>query len=97
MRAVGARQSRGARTSGPSDVLSTILGATRSVMRTHERVELPRHGIDLLFDEGIVARCRACDISWRVSRSRFSQVAWWACPRGCPSDLATADSSAPSN
>jgi len=63
--------------------LQRILAAVRSLVGGRERIELVDDGIDLLFDDGVVARCRACDVAWRVSRGHFRHRAWWSCPGGC--------------
>ena len=63
--------------------LKPILAAVKTLLRGCELVELPEHGIDLLFDDGVIARCRACSIAWPVKRSRFSSAEWWICPSGC--------------
>ena len=62
--------------------LDTIREAVGRLLRGQERVSLPAHGLDLVFDAGVVARCRACDLSWSVSRKQFGILGWWTCPRG---------------
>ena len=67
--------------------IAQILAAVESLLRGRQNVPLPRQGIDLLFDAGVVARCRACELSWPVKHTQFSSIAWWSCPSGCqPSD-----------
>jgi hypothetical protein len=63
--------------------LAPILAGVKDLLRGQASVELPREGIDLLFEEGVVARCRVCELAWAVRNSQFSSPAWWACPRGC--------------
>jgi hypothetical protein len=60
-----------------------LLEAVRTVLRGKARSELPAHGVDVIFDDGIVAVCRSCRISWSVSRPHLGNLAWWSCPRGC--------------
>lgn len=60
-----------------------ILTAVKTLLRGRKDVSLPDHGIDLLFDGGVLARCRACRVSWEVKRSQFSALGWWSCPSGC--------------
>lgn len=60
-----------------------LLAAVRTVLRGKTKSELPAHGIDVVFDDGIVAVCRSCRISWGVSRPHLANLAWWSCPRGC--------------
>lgn len=60
-----------------------LLDAVRTVLRGQNLSELPAHGINVVFDAGIVVICRTCHISWEVSRRQFSNLAWWSCPRGC--------------
>ena len=63
--------------------IAPILAGVKSLLRGQERVELPLQGIDLVFDCGVIARCRACRLTWQVKRSQFSSAGWWACPGGC--------------
>ncbi len=63
--------------------LAPILAGVKDLLRGQESVQLPQEGIDLLFDEGVVARCRTCDLSWAVRNAHFSSPGWWACPKGC--------------
>jgi hypothetical protein len=63
--------------------LEQVVAAARKTLRTKADAELVNEGIDLMFDAGIVATCRRCRLSWRVSRSRFQQLEWWACPSSC--------------
>lgn len=63
--------------------LAPILAGVKDLLRGRESIQLPDHGIDLLFDEGVVARCRTCDLSWAVRNSHFASAGWWACPKGC--------------
>jgi hypothetical protein len=63
--------------------LGAVLAAVKTVLRFEHDIELPVHGIDLAFDAGVVASCRACHLSWRVSRRHFPALSWWLCPAGC--------------
>lgn len=63
--------------------LQQVVSAANRTLRTKADTELASHGIDLMFDAGIVATCRRCLISWRVSRKRFTQFEWWSCPGNC--------------
>jgi hypothetical protein len=63
--------------------LRVVLAAVSTLLRFERDVELPIHGIDLALDAGVVATCRTCHVSWRVSRRRFSALSWWSCPAGC--------------
>jgi hypothetical protein len=67
----------------PKPDLSTILAGVKAVLRGRETVTLPAAGLDLLFDDGVVAKCRVCSVRWRVSRSQYSTPGWWSCPSGC--------------
>ena len=67
----------------PTDPIVPILAAVRTVLRGRTSVTLPEHGLDVLFDGGIVARCRSCRVCWEVKRSQFKLPGWWACPSGC--------------
>src|SRR3954469_17945525 len=60
-----------------------ILETVRMVLRGRELREVPDHGIDITFDDGVLAICRVCRMSWRVGRRQFTTAAWWSCPRGC--------------
>ncbi len=75
-----ARRTRLHRSTTPHDAL---LAAVRTVLRGKARSELPAHGVDVIFDDGIVAVCRSCRISWSVSRPHLANLAWWSCPGGC--------------
>jgi hypothetical protein len=67
--------------------LAPILAGVKTLLRGIEIVHLPDQGIDLLFDDGVVARCRACELSWTVRNAHFTSAGWWSCPKGCkPSD-----------
>jgi hypothetical protein len=66
----------------PSD-LEIILAGVKTLLRNRGTVSLPTAGLDLGFDAGVVARCRACGLSWHVSRSQYSSAGWWSCPSGC--------------
>ena len=66
----------------PSD-LEIILAGVKTLLRSRGTVSLPTAGLDLGFDAGVVARCRACGLSWHVSRSQYSSAGWWFCPSGC--------------
>jgi hypothetical protein len=63
--------------------LQQVVSAANRTLRTKADTELVSQGIDLTFDAGIVATCRRCRISWRVSRNRFKQFEWWSCPSNC--------------
>jgi hypothetical protein len=63
--------------------LRQLVSAANKTLRTRADTELVDEGIDLMFDAGIIARCRRCRLSWRVSRSRFKQIEWWSCPGNC--------------
>jgi hypothetical protein len=65
------------------DQLRDIVEGLRELLRSRQRVTVPTRGIDLVFDAGILAMCRACGVMWRVSRAHYRQPAWWSCPRGC--------------
>jgi hypothetical protein len=65
------------------EALRVVLAAVSALLRFERDVELPIHGIDLALDAGVVATCRTCHLSWRVSRRRFSALSWWSCPAGC--------------
>lgn len=79
-RAVPAERRRPAETGGSPEI---ILETVRMVLRGRERQEVPAHGIDITFDDGVVAICRVCRMSWGVGRRQFTTAAWWSCPRGC--------------
>lgn len=63
--------------------VAPILGAVKTLLRNRHSVSLPDLAIDLLFDQGVVARCRECGLSWEVKRTQFSLPGWWTCPSGC--------------
>ena len=63
--------------------LAAILAGVKALLRARHVVQLPDEGIDLLFDGGVVARCRTCQVSWEVKRTQYSALGWWACPSGC--------------
>jgi len=67
----------------PAAAIAPILEAVKSVLHGQHRVALPRQGIDLLFESGVVARCRTCDLSWTVKPTQFSSIGWWSCPSAC--------------
>lgn len=68
----------------PADAsLRAILTAVRALLRSKHSVSLPAQGIDLMFDLGVVVRCRSCRVNWTVGRRQFPVAAWWSCPRGC--------------
>jgi hypothetical protein len=60
-----------------------ISSAVRAVLRGQPVEEIPAHGINVMFDGGVLAVCRTCHISWEVSRRHFTNLAWWSCPHGC--------------
>jgi hypothetical protein len=66
-----------------AETLRHLIAAARRILRTRRDEHVPDAGINLSFDAGIIATCRRCHISWRVSRSHFEHVEWWACPSGC--------------
>lgn len=69
---------------GPvDDQLGDVVVALRELLRSRQMVTVPSRGIDLVFDAGILAACRECGVTWRVSRAHYRQSAWWSCPRGC--------------
>jgi len=75
-----------------TDPLAPILAAVKTLLRGRKGISLPEQGIDLVFDAGVVARCRACRLCWEVKRSQFSTLGWWSCPSGCrPAALAKTD------
>lgn len=65
--------------------LQPIHTAVRTLLKGQHEVPVPLHGLDLLFDEGVIARCRRCRVSWEVKRVWFSSLSHWACPSGCSS------------
>ena len=66
-----------------TESIKPILAAVKTLLRGRKDILLPEHGIDLLFDDGVIARCRECRLSWEVKRSHFSAPGWWSCPNGC--------------
>jgi len=66
-----------------TDPIAPILAAVKRLLRGRADIPLPEQGIDLLFDAGVVAKCRACQVCWEVKRSQFSSLGWWRCPSGC--------------
>jgi hypothetical protein len=70
-------------TQDASAALAVVLRAVKTLLRFERDIELPAHGIDLAYDAGVVATCRRCHLSWRVSRRNFSAPSWWSCPTGC--------------
>ena len=69
--------------------IAPILEAVKSLLRGQHRVAVPGQGIDLLFDSGVVARCRTCELSWHIKPTQFSSLGWWSCPSGCQLSDAT--------
>ncbi len=65
------------------DQLGDVVLAIREVLRSRDRVTVPSRGIDMVFDAGILAVCRECGLTWRVSRAHYRHPAWWSCPRAC--------------
>lgn len=65
-----------------AEQLARIQAAVRQVRRSRGRVDIEGR-IRLAFDGGIVATCHACQLSWRVGRRQYRQLAWWSCPNGC--------------
>lgn len=77
-----------------TESIAPILAGVKTLLRGRRDVSLPDQGIDLLFDGGVVARCRACRLLWEVKRSQFASLGWWSCPSGCrPSGAATSKGS----
>lgn len=68
-----------------TESITPILTAVKTLLRGRTDVLLPDQGIDLLFDDGVIARCRECRLSWEVKRSNFRSPGWWSCPSGCRS------------
>ena len=66
-----------------TESITPILTAVKTLLRGRKDVSLPEQGIDLLFDEGVIARCRVCRLSWEVKRAQFASPGWWSCPSGC--------------
>jgi hypothetical protein len=66
-----------------TEPIAPILAAVKKLLRGRQDVSLPEQGIDLLFDAGVIARCRFCRLSWEVKRSQFASAGWWNCPSGC--------------
>jgi len=73
-----------------TETITPILAAVKTLLRGRQDVPLPDQGIDLLFDGGVIARCRDCRLSWEVKRSQFSAPGWWSCPSGCRNSAAAA-------
>ena len=71
----------------PSPRLERILVAVRTALTMRKAVSLADDGIDLCFLDGVEARCRACGVAWRVSRTHYRSLSWWACPSGCESSV----------
>ncbi len=71
-----------------TETITPILAAVKTLLRGRQDVPLPDQGIDLLFDGGVIARCRDCRLSWEVKRSQFSAPGWWSCPSGCRTRVA---------
>ena len=67
----------------PQDVPVDLRAAITRVLRTRHREVLPDCGIELEFDQGIVATCLHCRLTWGVRRPRYRDAAWWTCPGGC--------------
>jgi len=65
------------------DQLGDVVVALRDLLRSRDRVTVPSRGIDLVYDAGILAVCRECGVTWRVSRAHYRHRASWSCPRGC--------------
>ncbi len=63
--------------------IKSVLSAISESRRTGSSVPLPQHGLTIEWDDGAVASCDRCGISWRVSRARYRTAGWWTCPRGC--------------
>lgn len=67
----------------PETPIAAILEAVNSLLGGQRCISLPHQGIDLLFDSGVVARCRVCELTWTVKPTQFSSIGWWSCPSGC--------------
>jgi hypothetical protein len=80
-RAVRAKQRDASAEPGASPDI--ILETVRMVLRGREMREVPAYGINIAFDDGVLAICRVCRMSWGVGRRQFTTAAWWSCPRGC--------------
>jgi hypothetical protein len=65
--------------------LNALLAAVTTAVRGRNRIAVPDHGIFVAFEDGIVATCATCGVSWEVSRRHFKHLAWWRCPGGCRS------------
>jgi hypothetical protein len=77
-----------------TEPIAPILVAVKRLLRGGQDISLPEQGIDLLFDAGVIARCRVCRLSWEVKRSQFSSPGWWSCPSGCRTRNASASKAA---
>ena len=65
--------------------LESVLLAVSAAIRGRTRIDVPDHGIYVTFNDGVVATCASCHVSWEVSRRQFKQLACWRCPKGCRS------------
>lgn len=63
--------------------LERVLAAVTAAVAGRRRIAVPDRGIYVAFDEGVVATCVTCRVSWEVSRQNFKHLAWWRCPGGC--------------
>jgi hypothetical protein len=69
-------------TSGEA-ALERVLAAVTAAVAGRRPIAVPDRGIYVAFDEGVVATCVTCQVSWEVSRHNFKHLAWWRCPGGC--------------
>jgi hypothetical protein len=63
--------------------LERVLAAVTAAVAGRRSIAVPDRGIYVAFDEGVVATCVTCRVSWEVSRQNFKHLAWWQCPGGC--------------
>jgi len=63
--------------------LERVLAAVAAAVAGRGPIAVPDRGIYVAFDEGVVATCVTCRVSWKVSRHNFKNLAWWRCPGGC--------------
>ena len=65
--------------------LESVLLAASAAIRGRTRIDVPDHGIYVTFNDGLVATCTSCHVSWEVRRRQFKQFTCWRCPTGCRS------------
>src|SRR5262249_40201936 len=51
--------------------LESVLLAVSAAVRGRTRIDVPDHGIYVTFNDGVVATCASCHVSWEVSRGQF--------------------------